>query len=247
MIKISQPDELVTICRRLRESASLGILLSGGSDRRGRLPWERYCGAIKKIKDETGLHVSAHAGFPDRKTCLHLRNAGVDQALIDVMGDQETATRVYHLDDLGQVLDALDSIAKNGIRLVPHIVAGLLYGNLKAEYRALEIIQQYRPEALVIVVLTPLKGTPMSHVEPPSPLEVGRLIARARLMLPDTPISLGCERPRNRQGRLMERLAILAGANRMAVWSEEAVKEAEDRGLIPRFQPTCCSLPPRSY
>ena len=242
MIKISQPDELIRKCHRLNELGSLGILLSGGSDRKGRLPWESYYDAIKTIKDETTFFISAHTGFPDLKTCRKLKRAGVSQALIDVMGDKETASPIYHLNGLKQIFDALESIALSGLQLIPHVVAGLLYGNINAEYRALEIIRQYRPSALIIVVLTPLKGTPMAHVAPPSPQEVGKLIANARLLMPEVPISLGCERPRNRAGRLMEKLAILAGANRMAVWSDEAIQQAKNLGLRPRFQPTCCSL-----
>lgn len=242
MIKTTEPAELIKKCRQLSRAGSHGVLLSGGSDRTGRLPWEHYYGAIRKVKEETQLFVSAHIGFPDLDTCQRLKEAGVEQALIDVMGDSETATRVYHLGSLKQVLDALESISQSGLQLVPHIVAGLLYGHIRAEFQALEMISQYQPSALVIVVLTPLKGTPMAHVTPPSPLEVGRLIAAARLLLPQVPISLGCERPRNRGGLIMERLAILAGANRMAVWSEEAVKAAVCLGLRPRFQATCCSL-----
>ena len=242
MIAVSQPQELVKKCYRLNESGSLGILLSGGSDRKGKLPWEIFYPSIKKIKDETRLFISAHIGFPGQKTCYQLKDAGIDQALIDIMGDEETATRIYHLDSLKQVIDALDSITLSGLQLIPHIVAGLFYGNIKAEYKALEIIQHYQPAALVIVVLTPLKGTPMAHVTSPSPMDVARLIARARLMMPGVPISLGCERPRNKEGMLLEKLAILAGANRMAVWSDETVEDAKSLGLRLRFQPTCCSL-----
>ncbi|MBW1704181.1 MAG: radical SAM protein [Deltaproteobacteria bacterium] len=242
MLKAEGPVHLIEISRRLAGNGAHGILLTGGSDLQGRLPWERYSRAIEKIGRETGLFMSAHTGFPDLASCRLLKKAGVKQGLIDIMGDEQTATRVYHLAGLKQVLDALAGIKKSGLQLIPHIVAGLWYGKLSAEYKALEIIRDYRPDALVIVVLTPLKGTPMAGVTPPSPLEIGRLIARARLLMPDVPISLGCERPRDRQGWQMEKLAIRAGTTRMAVWSEEAIREAEDLGLIPRFQPTCCSL-----
>jgi uncharacterized radical SAM superfamily protein len=242
MIKVSDPEALVKKGHRLKRAGACGILLSGGSDPQGRLPWDRFFDAIGKIRDETRLFLSAHVGFPDRETCRRLKAAGVKQALIDVMGDAETATRIYHLDGVQRVVDAVESISESGLQFVPHIVAGLYYGNMRAEYRALEIISQYRPSAVVIVVLTPLKGTAMAGLSPPSPLEVGRLVARARLLMPGTPISLGCERPRNRQGLFMERLAIRAGANRMAVWSAEAVEEAESLGLKPRFQLTCCSV-----
>jgi hypothetical protein len=41
---------------------------------------------------------------------------------------------------------------------------------------------------------------------------------------------------------MMEKLAIQAGATRMAVWSDVAVEEARALGLNPLFQSTCCSL-----
>ena len=83
----------------------------------------------------------------------------------------------------------------------------------------------------------------MAKVRGPTPLEIGRLIAKARIMMPGTPISLGCERPRNREGWMMEILAIVAGANRIAVWSDHAVETAVEFGLRVKYQGTCCSLP----
>jgi uncharacterized radical SAM superfamily protein len=64
-------------------------------------------------------------------------------------------------------------------------------------------------------------------------------------MMPNTPISLGCERPRNKEGELMEALAIHSGATRMAVWSPKTVDLVSELGLKPLYQPTCCSVPYR--
>lgn len=242
MWKAQNPDQLRKMCRIFSEKGAHGILLTGGSDKKGRLPWKFYGKAIKEITDNTALFVSAHTGFVDPCTAKFLKQAGVSQALIDVMGDEETATRVYHLKNLQHLHTSLEAIKRSGLEFIPHIVAGLYYGQLRSEREALEIIRRYRPETLVIVVLTPLQGTPMFHVSPPSPLEIGRLIAHARLMMPEVPISLGCERPRNRDGWLMEKLALHAGANRMAVWSDCAIQEAKKLDLKPRFQATCCSL-----
>lgn len=242
MIQVQDPAGLHRVSTRLKQQGALGILLSGGCDKSGKLPWERYYGAIARAYDETGLFLSAHVGFPDRETSSQLKQAGVRQALIDVMGDPETAEQVYHLKSR-DVVDALEGIFQSGLSAAPHVVAGLFYGRLRGERRALELISRYEPDVLVIVVLTPLKGTPMASVVPPSPLEVARLVAEARLLMPEVPISLGCERPRNRQGWVLERLALRAGATRMAVWSDEALQEASRLGLEPRFQLTCCSVP----
>jgi hypothetical protein len=171
-----------------------------------------------------------------------LKKNGVRQALVDVMGDEETASSVYHLGGLQTVRDALESISQSGLQLAPHIVAGLHYGRMKGEEEALQMLSRYDPAVLVVVVLTALKGTPMAGIKPPSPLEVARLIAKARLLMPHLPISLGCERPRNKEGTELEKLALRAGITRMAVWSEEALEEASRLGLSSRFQPTCCSV-----
>ncbi len=243
MIPAQHPEVWVEKAQRLAENGAHGILISGGSDRRGNLPWKVFAPSIGLVARSTGLYLTAHTGFPDAEACGLLHQAGIRQALIDVMGDDETARAVYHLPSLDPVIRSLDALSESGIPLVPHIVAGLHYGRLGAETRALEILRAYRPAALVIVILTPLPGTPMASVSSPDPLDVARLIARARLLLPDVPLSLGCERPRDRRGSIVETLALRAGINRMAVWSEEAVLEAERLGLVPRFQATCCSLP----
>jgi len=245
MIKATDPETLITKCLKLAHSGHSGVLLSGGSDIEGRLPWKKFYQAIHKIKTETDLFLSVHCGFLDFNTAVALKEAGVDQALIDVMGDEETAKKIYHLDSLQTVITSLENLFKSGLDVVPHIVAGLMHGKIHGEYNALRIISRFNPSSFVIVVLTPLKGTPMSGVLPPSPIEVARLIATARLVMPHTPISLGCERPRNKQGHIMEELAIYAGATRMAVWSKKAIDLALNLGLKPLFQPTCCSVPYR--
>jgi uncharacterized radical SAM superfamily protein len=245
MIPAPTPDVLVTKCLKLARSGNSGILLSGGSDLEGRLPWRKFYGAISKIKSETNLFISVHSGFLDFSTASALKEAGVDQALIDIMGDEETAQEIYHLEGLQRVIRSLEDLFRAGLEVVPHIVAGLMYGRVQGEYEALRIISRFQPSALVIVVLNPLKGTPMATASFLSPIDVARIIARARVMMPHTPISLGCERPRNKQGELMEVLAIHAGATRMAVWSPKTVDLVLDLGLKPLYQPTCCSVPYR--
>jgi uncharacterized radical SAM superfamily protein len=242
MIPVTEPNGLLQKALYLEKRGALGLLLSGGSDREGRLPWPRYADAIREMVETSGLFVSAHVGFPDLETCRRLKASGVRQALLDVMGDEETASDVYHLKGLQTVRDALESISQSGLQLAPHIVAGLHYGRIKGEEEALQMVSRYNPAVLVFVVLTALKGTPMAGIKAPSPLEVARLIATARLVMPQLPISLGCERPRNKEGTELEKLALRAGVTRMAVWSEEVLEEASRLGLSPRFQGTCCSV-----
>ncbi len=245
MIPAATPESLINKCLKLARSGHVGVLLSGGSDAKGRLPWSKFSGAISRIKSETDLFISVHCGFLDYNTASALRAAGVDQALVDVMGDEKTAREIYHLDGLERVVRSLEDLFRSGLQVVPHVVAGLMYGKIRGEYEAIRIISLFEPSALVFVVLTPLRGTPMASVSPLGPIEVARLMATARVTMPKTPLSLGCERPRNRRNELVEALAVYAGATRMAVWSQKTVDLVLELGLKPVFQPTCCSVPYR--
>ena len=62
MISVPEPNDLQTLCRKLDDDGNIGVLLSGGSDKSGFLPWNTYLDAIHWIKCHTGLKISIHTG-----------------------------------------------------------------------------------------------------------------------------------------------------------------------------------------
>ena len=96
--------------------------------------------------------LTAHIGYADADTSQKLKDAGISQALVDVMGDDETAIQIYHLNGLERVIDTLKGIALSGLEFIPHIVTGLYYGKIRSEYSALKIISHYKPKSLIFVV-----------------------------------------------------------------------------------------------
>jgi uncharacterized radical SAM superfamily protein len=107
--------------------------------------------------------------------------------------------------------------------------------------RALEMVAKHPITTLVIVVLKPMRETPMDGVQPPEPEDVARFVAAARLRLPQIPISLSCGRPLGQHRAKTDILALEAGVNRIAMPAEEAVEKARDMGLEIEFHKTCCS------
>lgn len=247
MWKVSTPQGLMETLLEIARKGFYGALLTGGANEKGMLPWESFLEAIYVSYQRTQLFLSAHTGFLTIDQAKGLYSSGVRQGLLDVMGSSELARSVYKLDSLAPVLRALEAIKASGMELVPHIVSGLDFGRIESEFEAAKILSEFQPDAIVIVVITPLRGTPMAHIKPPSPLEVARLIRSVRRLFPETPISLGCERKRGRYSLELEYLAILNGVNRIAVWSEESISFARALGLKLRFQYTCCSLPPNPH
>lgn len=241
MIYAETADKLVAQCRRLDASGNYGVLISGGCDAEGRLPWDRFLPAIKKIKSETELFISVHSGLVDNPDALGLKQAGVDQVLIDVIGDDETFQAVYHLPfGVDRIEASMTALQRAGIPMVPHIVCGIHYGGMRGEKNAVAMISRFKVQQVAIVSLMTLPGTRMEKMRPPTPEAVADIIAEVRFAMPQVPVSLGCARQRG--NRHLEELAIEAGVNHLALPSEEAVERAESYGLDIRYQETCCSV-----
>jgi lipoyl synthase len=237
------PEKLIEKCIKISESGNQGCLISGGCLNNGRLPWEPFINAISEVKRLTPLNISIHSGLIDFEMAKRFKGAGIDQVLIDVIGDDETFKTVCHTNlGIESIRDSLLALKQAGIPMAPHIVTGLNYGKIKGEWNALSMISEFEPPILVIVVLMPLAGTPMQDILPPDPSEVAKLMATARIEMPDTLISLGCARPRGKISEELEILAIDSGVNRIAIWSDAAIKRAKEYGLEIGFHKTCCSV-----
>jgi lipoyl synthase len=236
-------DDLVNFAKRAEARGDKGILVSGGCDQQGFLPWSKFTEAINQIRNETNLIVTVHTGQIDLNHARKLKDAGVNQALIDVVGSDSTTREIFHLNEgIAPILRSLDALHSAGLEVVPHIVYGIHYGVEKGETKALEIISNYPIKKYVIVVFTPLKGTRMSLTKSASPANVANFIARARIMLPQMKCSLGCARPGGNYRKELDKLAIKAGINSLAVGSEQAILEAKRLGLNVFRKFTCCSL-----
>lgn len=219
-----------------------GILVSGGANAAGQVLLLPFIDAMRYAK-KMGLTVLVHGGLIQQETAAGLKQAGVDQVLLDVIGDEKTIQQVYHLDCKPQdYLQSMLYCRDAGLSIAPHIVIGLHYGHIRGEMKALEMIRQAQPEAVVLVVLTPTPGTAMAPVQAPPVADVADIIAKARLMHPHTPLTLGCARPVGAYKRQVEIKAVDCGVNGIAFPDQATVSYAQSRGLKIEFSEECCSL-----
>jgi uncharacterized radical SAM superfamily protein len=242
MFPAPTPKELINLCAKLKNNGAVGCLISGGCLPDGSVPLDRFVDAIAKIKRELRLIIVTHTGVIDLPMARRLREAGVDAALIDVIGSDETIREIYQLKVKVEDYDrSLRTLHESGIPLVPHVLVGLHYGKLKGELQALKMISKYSPSAVIIIAFMPIRGTPMENVKPPTPEDVAKVLATAKLMMPQTPIVLGCMRPKGEHRRKTDKLAVEAGVNAIAFPTEEAIQLAESMGLEITFSSLCCS------
>jgi uncharacterized radical SAM superfamily protein len=103
------------------------------------------------------------------------------------------------------------------------------------------MISIVNPSALVIIAFMPIRGTAMEKTTPAKPVDIAKVASMARLMFPQTPLILGCIRPKGPIRRETDVLALKAGVDAVAFPSEEAVKYAADKGWKTSFSSYCCA------
>ncbi len=243
MHEARDPEKLFEMAKSFKAKGVKGLLISGGSDHRGIVPLVPFTPTLKRVKDELGLKVIVHTGLVDEELALALGEAGIEAAMLDMIGSDETIKRVYHLK--AQTADFEKSLAlliEKGVRVAPHVVIGLDRGRIDGEYAALEAISRYPINSLVLVGLSPKPDTPMDGVTPPGPKEMVEIFTFARELFPKVPVLLGCERASCEEKVLVEELALKAGLNGIAYPSEGIVGLSRELGLTPRFSELCCAL-----
>ena len=242
MVPSMTPEGLFDFCVKLKKNGAIGCLISGGCLPDGSVPIHKFIDSIAKIKQELGLTVVVHTGVIDLPTAKRLKAAGVDAALIDIIGSDETIREIYHLDvTVSDYEQSLQAFHASGIPFVPHVLVGLHYGKLKGELEALKMIAKYSPSAVITIAFMPIHGTPMENVNPPEPADIARILASARLLLPETPIVLGCMRPKGDPRKKIDLLAVKAGVDAIAFPVEDAIQLAESLNLDISFSSLCCS------
>jgi lipoyl synthase len=244
MADLRQHDgSLFDLCADLASKGARGVLISGGSDKRGRVPLLAHAPDMIRVRKELGLAIRVHTGLPDEETCAALGEVDIDGAMIDIIGHRDTMREVYHLEsDPEDYENSLAWLEQYKVPTIPHIILGLHFGKMLGEDNALEMIIRHPPKILVLVVLMPLTGTPMMGVMPPSLEEIGAFFEKSRKVLPSTPVMLGCARPMGNLKVEIDRLAVNAGLNGIAYPANGIVEYARQNGLQPKFINACCGV-----
>jgi hypothetical protein len=179
----------------------------------------------------------------DSDSVLAMEQAGVDVAMLDVIGAQDTVTQVYHLRrSVNDFERTLSHLAASSMYVVPHIVVGLHYGHLLGEWNALDMVNRHRFDALVLVVAMPYYAPPKRPFKIPDPHAIGRFFALARQRVARKPLLLGCARPAGRAKTVIDTYAVMAGFDGIAHPAEGMVELATRLGKTSKVNASCCSM-----
>jgi hypothetical protein len=244
MIPATSPEMLERKVRDMIATQDLqGFLLSGGSTRRNEIRYERFYPVIERLKrDYPGLKVAIHSALLDAPRARSMADAGVDTAMMDVIGAQETIREVYHLERPVADFEAtLAALCSTTMEIVPHIVIGLHYGRILGEPDALDIVSRHPVHSLVLVVIMPFYARPGTFATPATS-EVGRVFLEARTRIADRQVLLGCARPPGMHRRVTDAYAVMAGLDGIAFPAEGTLAVAQAIGRPAVQEHACCSI-----
>jgi len=244
MIPARTSEDLWRVANQQIERGARGMLLTGGSNHRNEVEYDPYYSTIRRIKDAfPEFRIALHTALVNGDGARRMEDSGIDAAMMDVIGAQETIAQVYHLkrsvDDFERTLE---NLVATRLKVVPHIVLGLHYGRFLGERVALEMLRRHPPSAVVLVVAMPFYAPAHRPFGVPDSLEIGRFFLDARQALPDIPLLLGCARPAGMAKAEIDAYALMAGLNGIAYPADGMVELAAQLGRKARIASACCSM-----
>ncbi len=244
MIPATNPEMLDQKVRDLILLQDLqGFLLSGGSNRLNEIKYERFYPVIEGLKrDFPHLKIAIHTALTDEKRAKSMESAGVDTAMMDVIGAQETIEQVYHLNrPVEDFENTLAALCATKMEIVPHVVIGLHYGKIVGEANALDMISRHHIHSLVLVVVMPFYARPGTFSTPETS-DVGEIFLEARCKIVDRQVLLGCARPAGMHKRVTDAYAVMAGLDGIAFPADGTVAVADAIGRASHQEHACCSI-----
>jgi hypothetical protein len=244
MHDVHTPKKLRDFCITHDADGGVGILVSGGSTKEGKVPIEPFLGTIRWVKNNTDLIVNIHTGMLNKREAEDIAATEVDIISVDLVGSRKTLKQVYGLDaSVEMYMGTLSHLKNAGVSfLAPHICVGLHYGEVLGEQKALEMAINIRPDVFVFTSIIPTVGTPMEKVQSPRVNTITDFIKEAKRRSKGTDISLGCMRSRENKIEL-EKKAIKAGASRIALASRSTENWALEQGYNVKKINGCCVIP----
>jgi len=234
MIKVKTNEELFNAAKSYKDS----ILLSGGNDKSGKVPWKRFVPAIKRIKEETELKVIMHTGILEKNEVRVLEEIGVDQVLLDWVLDDKTLREVYHAPyGSEEIKRMLENLLESRVEPVPHV----LYGIENVEMNKREIKALRGLDDLKIVLIFLVQGfSKLTKTKQISKKGVEDFLTFARENFKGE-MAIGCMRGNER--KFIDPKAVELGFNRMVIPTKEAIDIALKMGYEVEYRKGCCSLP----
>ena len=201
------------IVAEAKEAAKNGAeffgIVTSGKRLNDKKEWAEILKAIERLRG-IGISPCASLGIIDMEKANELKSAGLFRYHHNLETARSFFKNICTTHDYEDDIETIRAAKSTGLS----VCAGALIGmgeNISHRIELAETLRELNVDSVPLNILSPIKGTPLSHMKALSPMEILMTIAIFRFMLPAKDIKLCGGKEKNLRQLLP--LGILSGAN----------------------------------
>ena len=210
--KMLDVDEVLSAARRAKEEGSTRFCMGAAwREVKDGPAFDRVLAMVRGVK-ELGLEACVTLGMVTEEQAKRLAEAGLDAYNHNVDTSPEHYRSIVSTRTFADRLATLRHVRSAGIT----VCSGGIIGMGESVDDRCEMLRTLanldpQPESVPVNALVPVAGTPLGHLPPVDPLDLARMIACARILMPRARVRLSAGRAElTREAQV---LAMYAGAN----------------------------------
>jgi len=210
--KMLDVDHVIASARRAKELGSTRFCMGAAwREVKDGPAFDRVVAMVKGVKD-LGLEACVTLGMLDERQAKRLADAGLDAYNHNLDTSRENYRSIIRTRTFDDRLRTLENVRKAGIT----VCSGGIIGMGESIDDRCEMLRTLanldpQPESVPVNALVPVEGTPLAAMPPVDPLDLVRMIAVARILMPNARVRLSAGR--TSLSREAQMLCMLAGAN----------------------------------
>jgi biotin synthase len=210
--KMLDVEHVLSCARRARELGSTRFCMGAAwREVKDGPAFDRVLEMVRGVKD-IGLEACATLGMLTAEQARRLKEAGLDAYNHNLDTSPDHYRSIIKTRAFDDRLRTLDAVRRAGIT----VCSGGIIGMGESIDDRCEMLRTLagldpQPESVPINALVPVEGTPLGGMPPVDPLDLVRMIAVARILMPRARVRLSAGRTAlSREGQM---LCLMAGAN----------------------------------
>ena len=210
--KMLDVERVIASARRAKELGSTRFCMGAAwREVKDGPAFDRVLEMVRGVK-ALGLEACVTAGMVTDEQAARLKDAGLDAYNHNLDTSREHYRSIIKTRTFDDRLRTLDNVRKAGIT----VCSGGIIGMGESIDDRCEMLRtlanlEPQPESVPINALVAVEGTPLASLPPVDPLDLVRMIAVARILMPRARVRLSAGR--TSLGREAQMLCMLAGAN----------------------------------
>lgn len=173
--------------------------------------FDKVLDMVRGVTD-MGMEACVTLGMLNADQARRLKDAGLKAYNHNLDTSPEFYNKIISTRTFQDRLDTLDAVREAGITICSGGIIGMGESTLDRA-RMIQILANLNPhpESVPINALVPVKGTPLENREPVEPIELVRMMATTRIVIPKTRVRLSAGR--KSLSKEAQILCFMAGAN----------------------------------